>query len=156
MNPTDLIDSARQRAGGVAPFPRGRPRQTDLQRAVSDAYYAMFHALAASIADCIHGSRTAANETDWVRTHRSLQHRRAANPLHEWHNLFSQPVQDFANVIGDLKYQREEADYNPIQSFTPPQVSTWIDQAEAAIIDFYQASQQERTMVAISCLARNR
>ncbi len=134
----------------------GQPSPEALRRAVSTAYYAMFHALATSIADCIHGPRTAANQTDWTGTYRSLQHRRAAHPLNRWHNLFSQPVQDFANVIGDLKYQREEADYNPIQSFTQSQVSAWIDRAEAAIIDFYQGNQQERTMVAISCLAGNR
>ncbi|MDE2685325.1 MAG: hypothetical protein OXI54_14445 [Chloroflexota bacterium] len=134
----------------------GQPSQEALRRAVSTAYYAIFHALATSIADCMHGPRTAANQTDWARTYRSLQHRRAANPLNRWHNLFCQPVQDFANVIGDLKYQREEADYNPMQSFTQSQVNAWIDQAEAAIVDFYQAIQQERTMVAISCLAGNR
>ena len=134
----------------------GQPNQEALRRAVSTAYYAMFHALATSIADCIHGPRTTANQTDWTRTYRTLRHRRAQDPLHGWPNLFSQPVQDFANVIGDLKYQREEADYNPMQSFTQSQANTWINQAEAAIIDFYQASLQERTMVAISCLAGNR
>ena len=134
----------------------GQPSPEALRRAVSTAYYAMFHALATSIADCIHGPRTAANQTDWASTYRSLQHRRAANPLNRWHHLFSQPVQDFANVIGDLKKQREEADYNPIQSFTQSQANTWIDRAEAAIIDFYQVGSQERTMVAIACLAGNR
>ena len=134
----------------------GQPDQEALRRAVSTAYYAMFHALATSITECIHGPRTTANRIDRVRTYRSLQHRRAANPLHGWHSLFSQPVQDFANVIGDLKYQREEADYNPMQSFTQSQVNAWIDQAEAAIIDFYQVGPQESTMVAIACLAGGR
>ena len=134
----------------------GQPSQEALRRAVSTAYYAMLHALATSIADCIHGPRTSANQTDWVRTYRSLEHRRAADPLYRWTNLFSQPVQDFADTIGQLKKQREEADYNPVQSFTQTQVNTWIHQAETAITDFYQAGQQERTMVAISCLARNR
>lgn len=134
----------------------GQPSQEALRRAISTAYYAMFHALATSIADCIHGPRNAANQTAWTTTHRSLRHHRAANPLNRWQNLFSQSVQDFADTIGQLKKQREEADYNPIRSFTQSQVKAWIDQAEAAIIDFYQANRQERAMVAISCLAGNR
>ena len=149
MNWQNLIAASRS-------LTAGQPSQEALRRAVSTAYYAMFHALAMSIANCIHGPRTAANQTDWTGTYRSLQHRRAASPLNRWYNLFSQPVQEFANVIGDLKYQREEADYNPMQFFTQSQVNSWINQAEAAIIDFYRASQQERTMVAISCLAGNR
>ena len=134
----------------------GQPSQDALRRAISTAYYAMFHALASSNADCIHGPRTAANQGEWTGTYRSLQHRRAQNPLHRWANLFSQPVQDFADTIGQLKKQRENADYNPLESFTQSQANAWIDQAEAAIIDFYQANQQERTMVAMACLAGNR
>ena len=50
MNPHDLIRMARQLASGDLGSGRGRPRQAELRRAVSTAYYAMFHALALTAA----------------------------------------------------------------------------------------------------------
>ena len=49
MNPQDLISGARLLAQGNGR--RGRPRQADLCRAVSTAYYALFHTLAGCGAD---------------------------------------------------------------------------------------------------------
>ena len=134
----------------------GQPSQEALRRAVSTAYYAMFHALANSNADLIAGPQTPANQANWTATYRSLRHYRAENPLHGWPHLFSQPVQDFAAVIAVAKQRRENADYNPDVNFTQAQVVTWIDRAEQAIIDFNAASPQERAMVAIATLAGQR
>ena len=134
----------------------GQPSQEALRRAVSTAYYAMFHALAASNADIIIGPRTPANRSDWTSTYRSLRHFRAENPLYGWPHLFSQPIQNFAVIIAGIKRQREEADYNPDVNFVQPQVVTWIDRAERAIIDFNASTLQERSMVAIATLAGQR
>ena len=134
----------------------GQPSQEALRRAVSTAYYAMFHALANSNADLIAGARTQANQDNWTVTYRSLRHFRAQNPLYGWPHLFSQPVQDFAAVISAAKQRREDADYNPDVEFAQAQVITWIDRAERAIINFNAASPQERAMVAIATLAGQR
>lgn len=134
----------------------GQPSQEALRRAVSTAYYAMFHALATSNADLIVGARTPVNQSDWIATYRSLQHYRAENPLHGWPHLFSPPVRNFAIVIGVIKRRREDADYNPAANFAQNQVVTWIDRAEQAIMDFNVASAQERAMVAIATLAGRR
>ena len=134
----------------------GQPSQEALRRAISTAYYAMFHALATSNADLIIGQRTPANQPDWTRTYRSLRHFRAENPLYGWPHLFSPPVQRFAVIIAGIKKQREDADYNPQTSFAQNQAVTWIDRAEQAIIDFNAASPQERSMVAIATLAGQR
>ena len=135
---------------------RGKPSQEALRRAASTAYYAMFHALAASNADLIVGSKSTMNQDDWTTTYRSLRHFRAENPLHGWPHLFSSKVQNFAVVIGNIKKWREEADYNPDVIFFQYQVNTWIDRAEQAILDFNAASPQERSMVAIATLAGQR
>ncbi len=135
------------------PSCRRQPSQEALRRAVSTAYYAMFHALATSNADLIVGPRTPANQSDWVATYRSLQHYRAENPLHGWPHLFGPPLQNFAIVIGGIKRRRESADYNPVVDFAQNQVIAWIDRAEQAINDFNAASPQERAMVAIATLA---
>ena len=134
----------------------GQPSQEALRRAVSTAYYAMFHALANSNADLIAGPRTPANQSNWTATYRSLRHFRAQNPLHGWPHLFSPPVQNFAVVISGMKDERENADYNPNVNFTQEQVVIWIYRAERAIINFNAASPQERAMVAIATLAGQR
>lgn len=56
MNPRHLIRIARQLASGVVSGSRGRPRQAELRRAMSAAYYALFHALAYCCADRLAGS----------------------------------------------------------------------------------------------------
>ena len=94
MDWVELIRASRLLAGG-------QPSQEALRRAVSTAYYAMFHALATSNADLIVGARTPVNQSDWIATYRSLQHYRAENPLHGWPHLFSPQVRNFATVIGD-------------------------------------------------------
>lgn len=149
MDWVELIRASRLLAGG-------QPSQEALRRAVSTAYYAMFHALATSNADLIVGHRTPDNESGWIATYRSLQHYRAENPLHGWPHLFSPPVRNFAVVIGVIKRRREDADYNPAANFVQNQVVAWIDRAEQAIIEFNAASQQERAMVAIATLAGRR
>ena len=134
----------------------GQPSQEALRRAISTAYYAMFHALAASNANLIVGPLTPNNESDWITTYRSLRHYRAENPLHGWPHLFSLPIQNFAFVIGTTKRWREDADYNPAATFVEDEVITWLDRAEQAIINFNAASPQERAMVAIATLAGRR
>ena len=134
----------------------GQPSQEALRRAISTAYYAMFHALAISNANLVVAQRTPANQSAWTTTYRSLRHFRAENPLYGWPHLFSLPVQNFAIIIAGIKRQREDADYNPDTSFAQNQVITWIDRAEQAIIDFNAASPQERSMVAIATLAGQR
>ena len=73
MDWLELINVSRFLAGG-------QPTQEALRRAVSTAYYAMFHALATSNADLIVDRRTPANESRWIATYRSLRHFRAASP----------------------------------------------------------------------------
>ena len=149
MDWVELIRASRLLAGG-------QPSQEALRRAVSTAYYAMFHALATSNADLIVGTKVQVNQSNWIATYRSLRHFRAENPLHGWPHLFSLPVQNFAVVIGSIKTERENADYNPVVNFAQNQVITWIDRAEQAIIAFNAASPQERSMVAIATLAGQR
>ena len=53
-----------------------------LRKAVSVAYYAMFHALAQNNADRLVGETDADRETDaWHRTYRALEHRAAYRQL---------------------------------------------------------------------------
>ena len=70
MNPHDLMEVARALAeSGDAP-----PTQVRLCRAISTAYYAMFHCLAMSAADLFIGTVCS---PAWHRTYRALERGRA-------------------------------------------------------------------------------
>ncbi len=134
----------------------GQPTQEALRRAVSTAYYAMFHTLATSNAELTEGPRTQSNQAAWTATYRSLRHARAGSMLQGWPHLFSPAVRNFAVIIDGMKRQREDADYNPDAAFTQQQVATWIANAEQAIADFNSAPVQERSLAAIATLAGQR
>jgi len=53
VQPRDLIAIARATANQQA---TQKPRQSDLERALSTAYYAMFHAMCRNCADCLIGT----------------------------------------------------------------------------------------------------
>ena len=146
MDPVELITASRLLASG-------QPSQEALRRAISTAYYAMFHTLAISNAGLVVGAKAPANQAQWTRTYRSLRHNRAQDPLYGWPDLFTAPLQTFATTIAGLKKLREDADYDPNPTFSQNQVTTWINRAEQAIIDFNNTAPQERAMVAIATLA---
>ena len=56
MNPDDLLRIAEGLARGALGSGMGRPRQAELRRAISAAYYAMFHALALCGANTLVGA----------------------------------------------------------------------------------------------------
>ena len=149
MDPTELIAASRLLASG-------QPTQEALRRAVSTAYYAMFHTLSASNADLIEGPRTQANQATWTATYRSLRHTRAGSMVQRWPHLFTPAIRNFAVIIDSMKRQREDADFNPDASFTQQQVVTRIANAEQAIADFNSAPAQERALAAIATLAGQR
>ncbi|MYC32883.1 MAG: hypothetical protein F4X64_06865 [Chloroflexi bacterium] len=64
----DLLDVARRLA-------EGNPSQTDLRRAISSVYYALFHAIAQSNADTLVGDAPLVRDPDaWRQAYRALDH----------------------------------------------------------------------------------
>ena len=112
MNPRDLIRIARQLASGAVGGNRGRPRQAELRRAVSAAYYALFHALAHCCANRLAGSGRA--EASWIQTYRALEHRHARNQCNDQSamSVFPAGIQDFGKIFVLMQRQRQQADYS--------------------------------------------
>ena len=134
-----------------------QPLDDSLRRAVSTAYYAMFHALSASNADCLIGTpHDAVTGHAWTRVYRGLEHRAAKQNLQRDQGLFSQLARNFATTFVELQDQRHVADYDPAQTFAVSAVQNWIDRAEEAINDFMAVSTDERSAVAIQTLIRRR
>ena len=102
MNQRDLIRISRQLASGVVGGSQGRPRQTELCRAVSAAYYALFHALALSGANALVGSsRGSRGQEAWRRVYRALEHGHARNQCNNQAVMraFPPEIQRFGRVF---------------------------------------------------------
>ena len=156
MNPARLINIATQLALSSSDTPE---RQDDLRRAVSTAYYAMFHALANSNANALVGAP--ANNDDamaWNRAYRALEHGDARRRFrHTGHmDPFPRVVKEFAATFNRLQGERYAADYNPDHTFTLSGALWIIDQARQGIIRFAGASPEVRRNLATYILFGNR
>jgi len=136
-----------------------RPRQSDLKRAVSTAYYAMFHALCRNCADCLIGGTNAArSEPAWRQAYRAVEHRFAKNQCANGEIIgkFPKEIEDFANAFKSLQEKRHAADYDPFSRFTLTEVNTSIDAAEAAIRKFQKTPIRDRRAFAAWTTMKNR
>lgn len=142
--PLDYIRSARKLIG------RGhsrRPRQSDLRRAISTAYYAMFHTLCINCADClIGGTRAARSDRAWRQAYRAIEHGFAKSQCKNGSILarFPREVEDFAQAFVTLQEKRHDADYDPFARFSLTDAINAIDQAEGAIRGFKGVSISDR------------
>jgi hypothetical protein len=128
-----------------------------LKRAVSTAYYAMFHALCNSNANLIAGQSTDAQTREaWRRTYRGLDHGPARERMVRGGGLMEPAVQQFATVFALLQQQRQTADYDPHSRFLRDQVLTLIDVAEAATDGLVAATPSVRRPLAALVLLRER
>ena len=155
MDWQDLIATSRLLT--TTPYPNALPLQDSLRRAVSTAYYAMFHALASSNADCLVGvPRDPLTEHAWSRTYRGLNHNVTRRNLLQDRDLFSPQIERFAEVFAQLQDLRHSADYDPNRSFTVIETLALIDLSESAIESFMQTDAEERKIVAIQSFVGRR
>ena len=157
MNWLHLIEVARLLAGAPGTATRlGRPRQIMLRKAISAAYYAVFHALCASNADVLIGTSPAVGRLAWSRTYRALEHGDAKNRMIQHMADLPPGIQTFAKTFNDLQERRHAADYNPDVRFQRSNVIALIDRAESAIHSLYTADIAERRALASLVLLRAR
>ena len=151
MKPLDLIEAARD----LTESGRGRPTQARLRRAVSTAYYAVFHCLAATVADLFIGPR---RSPAWHRAYRALEHGRARSACQErTMREFPAEVRDFAEAFVALQRARQEADYAlDTDDYQQSDVLAYIASAELAIGQFEEADVEARRGFAAHVLFRQR
>ena len=158
MNPDDLLTIAESLASGTIGSQRGRPRQAELRRALSAAYYALFHTLAGNCADMLVGSRSSTRTRQaWRQTYRALDHghvRRQCTERRPKRVLarFPQEVQDFADQFVTMQRIRHLADYDPFEHFSRSVVSQYVEETKAAITEFNHVGQDDRRAFAIFVL----
>ena len=157
MNPSDLISIARRLAAGGGR--RGRPRQTDLCRAVSASYYAMFHDLARNGADLLAGiTRGSRSQPAWEQAYRALEHGHAKNQCQNSSAMsqFPAEVREFADHFVYMQRYRHHADYAPVTDFSRSWVAYLVEQTERIINRFNNAPAGDRRAFAIHVLFRTR
>ena len=150
----NLIELARAIAQNPLP---DDPHDTHLRRATSSAYYAMFHCLAESCASLIAGAYPDdVSESAWTQAYRALDHSTAPNKSRNRNrqifDRFSPAIKRFVATLVELKAKRENADYNPTQTFNYDDVIIDIDNAADAIDQFEKIPETERRNFAVFLL----
>lgn len=155
LRPPDLLKSA----DDLIAASNGRPRQTNLRRAISTAYYALFHCLAKCCANLLIGGPGAARSSGaWHQVYRALDHGFAKNACKKNDKiaLFPQEIQDFANAFVIMQEKRHSADYDPKGTFYKSDVALQIEITKVVVEDFEKAALKDRRAFAAFVLLKER
>jgi hypothetical protein len=155
LRPTDLLHTAKilldTRAGQSAPV--------CYRRAVSSAYYALFHCLARDCADLLIGANAASRSQDaWKQVYRSLEHTTCKERCkkNEAMKNFPPSIGHFGNAFVAMQDKRHRADYDPFAVFTKNSVEIDIDIVERAIVDFKKIGARDRRAFCAYVLFKSR
>lgn len=152
INSADLIAAALDL---VEAGSRGRPRQANLRRAVSTAYYAMFHCLAACCADMLVGGVGAErSEPAWRQAYRALEHGAARQRCNRTAIIQKFPVEirEFADRFAGMQQRRHRADYDPEADYDKGDVLQDITDVAEAIAKFQRVPVKDRRAFAVYLL----
>jgi hypothetical protein len=148
LNPEHLFDQADDLTASPT------PRQADLKRAISSAYYGLFHAVLTRAADQIVGTgKRSTNLYELV--YRSADHARLKAVCNQIANesskiapympsaRFGTEIKDVARAIVDMQEKRHTADYNPLFRATRSGVKLSLREARAALQKFQTAPEAD-------------
>lgn len=142
-NPEHLLEQAEKLVG---------PRQADNRRAISSAYYALFHATSMTAADAVVGMTNRQSER-YALVYRSINHGSVLavceaiakdRPGLQPAAGFSENFKRFAEALADLQRNRHRADYDPLPGFSRTDALLTIRKARTAFGQFKAASEEER------------
>ena len=155
------IDNARL----LATADKGRPRSASLRRAVSTAYYAVFHAICRACADRLIGWKQP--WTVYTPIFRAPDHYATTQALREPYLATIPELQRLGLLLKELQNAREWADYNPEprpnyragtndSSFTRQEALRLIDAAAEAIGIVDRLDEDARLKLAVRLVTRTR
>lgn len=155
MKSSDLVSTAKRLVDG-----RKKPRQSDLRRAVSTLYYAMFHELARACADHLAGTNVKKRSNSaWTQTYRSLSHSYVVAQCKQGKFLkgsFPQCIKDFARDFEEMQKKRHAADYDPDYRITKSLVDADIALVERSISAYRTALLKHRKAFSIYIILNSR
>ena len=165
-DPSELLAAARLLLDGEGGNP---PTDAQLRRAVSTAYYAVFHCILRAAADRFMG-RSEAVSAGYALLYRSFDHRHMktvcgalrASTLKERFrrhlrgDSVSQEVRGFAGIFEELQDARHTADYDPVASLVTSDVVALIEAAVVAMDTFDRVAPEEKSDVLALLMVRAR
>jgi hypothetical protein len=125
-----------------------KPRQASLRRAVSTAYYALFHLLTSEAADRMTrgGQDRVALRATLRRAFTHSDMKQACDEMTKLNggrfvtslngNVVPQSLSDVADAFSQLQQARHEADYDLSRAFTRRETNDLIDLADKAFADW--------------------
>lgn len=154
INPDHLLEQAQRL---IAPLSAGAPRQVDLRRAISAAYYGVFHAVLAAGADEFVG-KTKKSTIQYTLVYRSVAHgalrsicENATKPKlpdkyarYVQSRGFDSNIQRFAAAVLELQERRHAADYDPSIRFKMSDALVAISTARSAVDNFNTAPAENK------------
>jgi len=156
LDPEHLFEQADRLIVPLASEPE--PRQTDLRRAVSSAYYGVFHFTVASAADMFLGTTNRHSE-QYNATCRTVTHtwlralcdhvRGLLKPKSLPHVPgidFFGPLVKFAHNVSELQEARHSSDYDPSFDIKPDEANVWISTAREAVSLFRSATDRQQVV----------
>ena len=134
------------------------PGQTDLRRAVSTAYYAVFHALARECANALVGDdESNRSKRAWVQVYRGLSHSDAKIACSRALGInFPEEIKEFADAFRQLQPARHEVDYNPIIELEKNDVINYINIAGDSIEGIKNVDKKHKVAFAAWVLFKKR
>jgi len=156
VSPDHLLEQADR----LAALPRsGAPRQADLRRAISDAYYAVFHAVMTEVADDLVGS-TQRHTPRYALVYRSVDHaslRRICKdacktslpkPYSKYAPTggFGDDLKALATALVDLQEKRYLADYDPLFRTSAADAALDVAKARTALARLKRANPTRRSV----------
>jgi hypothetical protein len=134
-----------------------RPREAFMRRAVSTAYYAMFHAICRLCADGLVGG-IHARTAPYLRVYRALDHAGAKKTLRSKDAGDLHPsIAAFGDAFAVLQQMRHRADYDPVPfRYYFDDTKSYVDLAQSAIRGTYAVGQEDRRALATLLLFKVR
>lgn len=164
LNSGHLIDQGDHLANRQAV---GAPRQADLRRAVSSAYYALFHAVLTGAADLVVG-RARRKSTIYSLVYRAPNHRSVRDIFHQVYrnegkiisclndDVFGEDAVAFASAFIDLYEKRQHSDYDPLYRITASEAGFAVSTGRAALVHWDAIPLEQKEAILISCLFQSR
>lgn len=166
IEPDHLLEQAEFLVSATASW---NPRDVDLRRAVSNAYYALFHTLLMLVADEFVGSRNRSSP-QYALVYRSLDHRTfrelsevvlksSLPPKYQSQTPpggFGEDIRAVASAFVDLQEKRYLADYAPHATMIASDAHQMIAQSRAAIARLKKANSSKKKAFAILAVFKPR
>ncbi len=152
----DLLDQAYH----LAKREPTRPKQASLRRAISAAYYALFHLLVFEASRLLVKDLRLVNRINRVYGHAGMNEISKSFANGEWPKAFDpvkgafpvpQELKSVSQAFVDLQQARHDADYNLGKKFTRSEALGFVEQSRKAFEDWDKVRKDDLARIYLAC-----